>query len=354
MGETHLLVETHWQSHFALCQAREAPPTLTVGKLRQWIDLPQPMGLPPELQNLIILVCAAQTHRRFVQHGGPFDADIDRLPDDLELREQSLPLAADWELALSRASSLFGLVPVQSLNPANVGRLVADVRRVAGEKRTAVSAVLVGIRDRAQRYAPGEAGSREQTAVAAQALLSAVLDAEEAQVVARLAQAPVETSEAAMGRAIGQAQAISDALSGAKWDLFDAMRDVRDHRHAAAQALLSGLADALRRDEIVIPLKTKLGELERDAVRLLTSAAPPPGPTPPGGAPSAPPPPFVPVLPPAAGTSYAAVLIEDGQQAHLSPAVATALLDQLKSKLAEDEDVELSLSWRLERKGTRP
>ena len=59
MGETHLLIEPHWQSRFAQSHAREGGGPITVAKLRRWIDTPAPMGLPIELQNLIILAYAA-------------------------------------------------------------------------------------------------------------------------------------------------------------------------------------------------------------------------------------------------------------------------------------------------------
>ena len=55
VGETHLLIEPHWQSRFSQSHARDGGGIITVAKLRQWIDSPTPMGLPIELQNLIIL-----------------------------------------------------------------------------------------------------------------------------------------------------------------------------------------------------------------------------------------------------------------------------------------------------------
>jgi len=105
MAETHLLIEPHWQSHLSQSHARYGGGAITVTKLRQWIDLPKPMGLPLELQNLIILAFAASTSRRFTMRGGPFEPSVDSMPDELELREQSLPNAVDAELALQRASS---------------------------------------------------------------------------------------------------------------------------------------------------------------------------------------------------------------------------------------------------------
>jgi hypothetical protein len=115
MGETHLLIEPHWQSRFAQSHAREGGGPITVAKLRRWIDTPAPMGLPTELQNLIILAYAASTNRRFTLRGGPIEPTVDSLSDELELREQALPDAGDWETAFQRASSLFGLTLAQTL-----------------------------------------------------------------------------------------------------------------------------------------------------------------------------------------------------------------------------------------------
>jgi hypothetical protein len=311
------------------------------------------MGLPLELQNLIILTYAATTNRRFVLRGGPFEPSIDSLPDELELREQALPDAAHWQRAVTLASSLFGLTPAQVLNAANVGRLVDDLRQAATHKRDATARLVAQVRDRSARYAAGTPGARQQTAESAQALLSSLSQAAEADMVSTLASAALHTSDAAVGRTLGQAQPCADALTNARWELFDAMRELQDNRRDAAATVLSRLSEALTSDEHVLPLKARLDELERDALRLLTAAAPPaPTPLPPTeGAPPAPAPAPV-TLPPAPATMGPEV-IEEKQQLHLSGAAATAALDDLKARLAEDQDLELTLSWRLQRKGTQ-
>jgi hypothetical protein len=160
MGETHLLIEPHWQSRFSQSHARDGGGAITVAKLRQWIDTPAPMGLPIELQNLIILAFAASTNRRFTMRGGPYEPTIDSVPDELELKEQALPNTADWETALLRASSLFGLTLGQTLNAANVGKLVDEVLQKAADKREAVARLVSQVRDRSARYAPGITGAR--------------------------------------------------------------------------------------------------------------------------------------------------------------------------------------------------
>ena len=84
-----------------------------MAKLRQWIDVPAPMGLPIELQNLIILSFAAQTNRRFLRHGGPFEPEVDRLPDDLKegsARGRIVFLAGDMlDPALGRFDYVVGM-----------------------------------------------------------------------------------------------------------------------------------------------------------------------------------------------------------------------------------------------------
>jgi hypothetical protein len=347
MGETHLLIEPHWQARFAQSHARDGGGVITVAKLRQWIDTPAPMGLPLELQNLIILTFAATTNRRFVMRGGPYEPSIDSLPDELELREQALPDAAHWQTAVQRASSLFGLTPAQVLNAANVGRLVDEVRQAATLKRDATARLVAQVRDRSSRYAPGVTGARQQTTESAQALLASLTQAAEGDIVAALASATLQTSDAAVGRTLGQAQACADALTNTRWDMFDAMRDVKDHRHDAAASVLSRLSEVLTSDEHVVPLKSRLEELERDAMRLLTAAAPPP----PAPAPTAATP--APVALPPAPAAMGPEVVEEKQQLHLSGAAAAAALDDLKARMAKDQDLELTLSWRLQRKGTQ-
>lgn len=349
MGETHLVVETHWQAHFSRLIALEGGDTLTVRKLREWIDQPKAMGLPVELQNLLILAFAAQTNRRFVYHGGPYEPEIDRLPDEVELREQTLPSAADWQAAVQRAASLFGLVPPQTLNAANVGKLVADVRMVASSKRPVVESLATAVADRVSRYALGEPGARQRTAASALALVSALSQAEDSALITTLATIGVETSEAAVGRAIASAAAATEAIKQANWGLFDGVRSLADERKAEGEQILARLADALRHDEHVIPLKLKLEESSRDAVALLSRSTVV---APPAGVSITPPVPPLPPLP--SGTSGQGVvkeLVEEKEHADLDAHSATALLDTLKARLESDSDLELTLHWRLQRKG---
>ena len=143
------------------------------------------------------------------------------------------------------------------------------------------------------------------------------------------------------------------------------MRDLHDQRRDAALALLQHVSEALRNDEHVQPLKARLEELERDAMRLLTTApvvasapAAPPTvqPTSPPMPPTAAPgplanPPAYPPVRPAPVPALGRELVDEQLQLHLSGAAAAAALDDLKARLADDRNLELTLSWRLQRKG---
>src|SRR5208282_2990507 len=94
---TYFVLGQHWKTHFAR-KATETGSPMDVKHLRDWINDPRPMGLPPEAENLVILLFAAQTNRTFYRHGGPDDqVTLQRLPDDCELRTANLPAADVWD-----------------------------------------------------------------------------------------------------------------------------------------------------------------------------------------------------------------------------------------------------------------
>lgn len=352
MGETHLLIEPHWQSRFSQCHARDGGGAITVGKLRGWIDTPTPMGLPVELQNLIILTFAASTNRRFTLHGGPYEPSVDNVPDELELREQALPDAVQWQSALQRASILFGLTLGQTLNATNVGKLAAEVQQKASEHRDAVKNLVVRVRDWAQHYLGGATGARQQSAESAQALLAA-LSQPEVDVVATLAGAELHTTEAAVGRALAQAKACADALVPGNSDIFELLAGLNDSRPGGAQAIIARLAEVLASDEHVIPLKSGIEELRRAAMSLLAARMPPPPPDPLPPPPPGPGPTPPVVLPPVPDNTSNEV-VDQHENVQLSGADAVAALDALKARISKEQDLQLTLSWRLQRKGTQP
>jgi hypothetical protein len=275
------------------------------------------------------------------------------VPDELELKEQALPNAADWDTALLRASTLFGLTLGQTLNAANVGKLVDEVRQKAADKREPVGRLVSQVRDRSVRYAPDIKGARQLSAESAQALLASLAQAAESDVVSTLANASLQTSEAAVSRSLGQAQVCADALSSGNWQLFDVVRDLTDHRRDAALLIMSHLTEVLTSDEHVVTLKSRLEELTRDAMHLLaapTVTPPHSTPTQLGAGPATVAPPVM--MPPVTAANGPEV-VDEKQQLHLSGAAALTALDELKTLVSSERDLELTLSWRVQRKGTQ-
>jgi hypothetical protein len=91
-------------------------------------------------------------------------------------------------------------------------------------------------------------------------------------------------------------------------------------------------------------------------MRLLATPAPAPAPTSvPAPTPTAgvtapaPAPVTIPPLP----VNFASQLVDEKQELQLSGADAVAALEELKARVTSERDLELTLSWRLQRKGTQ-
>jgi hypothetical protein len=335
MGETHFVLGQYWKSHFVQSQARDGG-AMTVARLREWMDKPQAMGLPTEVQNLIILCFAGQTNRGFFLRGGSIQPTLDSLTNELELREQALPAKEDWDKAVLRAGALFGLVVPQSLNAANVGKLVEGVLGKVKEARDAVASLVSNLGPRITAY-PGAGASapRMNTARSAQALLASLAAAEAGQVVSLLATSAIETSEAAMAQTLAKSKALDEAVRTAGWSVFEAAGALMDQRKDAAVAMKTRLGEILAADEHAIALKPALDEQQNKALRLLTETPPPPPP---------PQPPKKPELPAATDET---IVVKEAEATGLDRGRARSLLSELNQALDADSDLRLSISWRL-------
>jgi hypothetical protein len=101
------------------------------------------MGLPPLVQDLVILTYAAQANRIFRLHGGPAEVEFGTLKDERVLEEVALPLEEVWSKACERAKAIFGIPTSPLLNAGNLASLAhqlnenvkahsADVTAVSG------------------------------------------------------------------------------------------------------------------------------------------------------------------------------------------------------------------------------
>jgi hypothetical protein len=103
-------------------------------------------------------------------------------------------------------------------------------------------------------------------------------------------------------------------------------------------------------------LKARFEEMERDAVRLLAAAASIGAPSPtatgtPGVQTSTPSTPSEPTAPTVPQPGPRTIVVEEAQKTDLSAQEATRVLDDLKARLASDQALELTVTWRLQRRG---
>jgi hypothetical protein len=341
MGQTHLVLSPDWADHFARMHARAGGGPMTVARLREWIDEPKPMGVTPEAGNLVILAFAAQADRTLIRLGAPATASIDRLDDQIELREQPLPEEPVWARARERAASLFGLAPNEVRKGANVAQLAAELREKATAARPILSGLSNALRARMERFSVAvDSAPRMTTLRSASALVGALPAAADAlATIEVLASAESLTNAAAVGRSLGSAAALNSYVGGVQWDAIEAAASLRDNRAAAAEALRTKVADALAADEHVIGLQSALQDAQSRAIRLLADTGrplPPPEQRPE----QAPPPP-----PPGE------VVVDERSFGPIVATDAVRLLDELRRRVLAEQGAKLTIGWRLTRPG---
>jgi hypothetical protein len=263
-----------WLDHFDRKEHEHGGP-VTVGKLRAWMDEPKRMGLARDLQDLVILIYAAQSNRSFRDNFGPADASIGRLRDEWKLEQQELPAQEAWGAARERAARLFGVQASGLCNASNLDKFAADVLKASAEKHEKSAQLLTALR----RLPDLPADSDRLKTGAACAKILDKLDSKlkPIDVVKRLQSAEIVTSLAAMDRSMASAGAVLTAIDHTTWALFDGMKS-----DPAGAAILDKLNAGLASDEYVVPLVERLRECSAEAARLLAERKPkPPEPTPP-------------------------------------------------------------------------
>jgi hypothetical protein len=279
MGEQRFQIGQHWKDQFNR-QIAQSSGDLTVGKLRKWIDLPDSMGLPEILQDLVILAYAEQTNRIFRHHGGPANTDLGTLADDMTLEEVALPSESDWQAAGERAKAIFGIPASPLLNATNVNALSEAIRGKVNEGVSPVHS-LIGRLELLQaiRLPDGDC-TRLETAREALSLLKTLEGTSGNSLIGKLASFSLVAKPALLGVALSSCSRLDQALDVADWEIFDGIRALTDNRKESADQIWTDLQDAFNSDEYAVALVPKLSELRQRAVKLLTKVAPPPPPPP--------------------------------------------------------------------------
>ena len=279
-GETHMVLGNHWKIHFNQREAQHGG-IVTVGRLRQWINEPQPMGLSEDLLDLIVLTYARQADRFFILHSAQMPAELGKLRPEMEVREQKLPGEDDWRIAMERSQALFGMAVGQVRNANNVNRMseglkaesekyLQQVTRLAGELMARIPWSGASL----------ETAPRSVVTAEANRLLVAVHQARGTDMVKVLAQAPLTSPLQEVGVVIKSAERVLAALGATNWEILEGIRLLSDDRREAAEGIARQLKVAFESGPLAVDLAAELVRLGRDATRLLLQTASPTPPKP--------------------------------------------------------------------------
>jgi hypothetical protein len=266
-----------WDNTFtkAINRARQNGADMqTVGLLREAIDMPSPMGLTTQLQNLIILVWAQATNHTFRLHGGPVTPTVDRLDDVWEVVPQTLPSGEVWERAYGRMASIFGItLTTRQLSGFAVERAGIHLGKMVDAHRADVAALVEQLASVGSAMGIHEgAFPRLASARAAQALLANLAAApDDLRRVGALAATLIPTSELALGKSISSAQTITAEIGAAQFSIIEAAAARPEGAHLGTEIL-----QALKADELVTALVPVLHRVQEAAIALIAVKPSPP------------------------------------------------------------------------------
>ncbi|UFP93612.1 hypothetical protein [Gloeobacter morelensis] len=340
---THFVLSNDWKNHF-IRQAAQTDTEMTVGQLRRWIDQPKAMGLPKEVQNLVILTFAKQMNLTFSPPGDTIalNVSLSNLSDFYELKEQKLPDEASWNRAIERAANLLAVSTSSLRNANNVQLLGEAVQKKARQVMDDCRKYAQALRRHLEQFGVPTDCDRMRTAAAVLALIERLNGTNVDGVVTALTTAHIATSETAMQVCTQSAADLHAAMESASWELFEAVVTLTDERETMALAIRDKVLQALRADEYVVPLAPVLRENQAKAVGLLT----------------APPPPTAEPQPNETGLKTkprpGKRIVDQGTRANLELDAAGALLARLQKEAKAGRNVRLSISWVIEEGGAQP
>lgn len=272
-----------------------------------------------------------------MRYGAAVKGDLGQLPDDVELREQTLPEPAVWSAAQERAAKIFGLTPPASyLSAVNAAQLREELAKTAQALRGPVSDLAGALRRWMTTFGVDPAAARMRTSEALQTLVEEIATAPADRLLETLAAGTIATSAEAMARAKSQSREVAGALADNSLELLASLRQIDDARRERAAAILGEVREALARDELAVALPEVIQRSFRQATQLLV-APPKPGPEPP------PPPP----------TPGWKVVHQETRE-NLDPQSAETLFRDLADMLREPGESRLRVSWTLERRTGKP
>lgn len=314
----------------------EAP---TAGEVRRWIDEGGKMGLETAASDVVVRAYARATARTLVHLGKGYAVQANaEIPDDVVLDRPALPAAADWNAALTLASSAAGVVLVgRALHADNLRKFEDLIKQRLAVVAPHAARVPSSLRMRLRDLGLPENVDRLVTAISADALCAALHGKGVIEQVRTLATFEPTMSALAVGTSLNSAKAVADMLDDALvFGVFSQLH-AQEASLSGAKELLEDVAKVLRQDELNVALADRLRSLATAGQALLR---PKPQATSAGAAPVAP----LPPPPPGAKVLVQKEIEAKGRSEAL--AKLRALVNDVESAI-ETSEVDVSLSVRL-------
>lgn len=274
MYERHFVFKRDWCQHLSREAARQGG-DITISRLREAMDQPQPRGLQVPVQNLLIMIFAEEGQYAFTRHGGPYDTvTLKDTPDDLVLIKQALAEPSMWKQAVDNAGALFGIAlssPLRTASNQNV--LQREVRSAVAEHREACRDLKTVLGGQLQALGMSSDGNRMRNAELAVDLLGALVNKEGPALVEELAKVAPVTTMPALAKSIASASRVANAIEDNNWTL---LTKVWARPDGAGETIKRRVHESLEADELVTNLAEALKQAQQEATQLIDPAPPPP------------------------------------------------------------------------------
>jgi len=259
-------------------------PQVTVAQVRNWIKEARP-GLPALVQNLVIVCYSIQADKEWLRgsHPVPAPAKVEAVTDDLVLRSQELPTDAEFEAASRRAYGIFR-VPREPVRSARSVQATAQLlREKTGGLRPAAEMLQDQLAKHATTLGLTADSPRMATSGVVTKLLAQLAAADGAtQALRVLASADLGKDNGIYAAHLAEADELVTVLRGLTWQFLDDFAAGDDDQDATA--ILAGLRQAARHEELEVSLAGPLRNAERAALELVrTRTRKPPRPDRPSG-----------------------------------------------------------------------
>ncbi|GAA2411559.1 hypothetical protein GCM10010420_45640 [Streptomyces glaucosporus] len=289
--EAYFELSRFWADHFRrLASAQGVTADLPMKSLREWIDAPEPRGLPDFLAHLVVASFAEMDDRVWVRGGTVLDPapELSQIKEYDALRSQPLPAEDDWETARQRYQVIFGQKPPALRRGRMVNQFARQITEAARAHREHAAELVRELEEHASFLGLDQTDESGRLALARRSLelLTALESASGAKrTVETLASFDLGAATAERyGASVRQARSVAAALAATSWHTLE----LAFGEGPKGEALLDSLRNVARKDQHTLDLREALTTAQSKVLALVKknrAAVTPPPPAPPRSTP---------------------------------------------------------------------